>query len=816
MKVVYITDSEYVTPTYVSLMSLKKHRGMKHTDVCVISADINEDDINRIEELCCDDFSVRVICASIEEHRPVAQTCLSKDIHVSAASMLKFELDTIFPEDNVILYLDSDTLISGDISELYNINLKDNYVAAVRDMGDMYTEKNRSFLASRIGLDSATYFNSGVMLLNLSKIREDNIAGRLREYRANGINYFMDQDAYNHVMSHRVIWLDETYNFRAPILEEIGFEKTNEIFFSNKYHDPEEMLRDQKIIHMSDRFKPWKYYTRWFSDMFIKYYNMSPYRDVPLKLESTLGLYYKARDDRNVIRDKMKYQAKKCGIWSFWNLIEQEAYLPESEYLKGRGMERFRGSEAGKNVWLFGCNGASESFIYTYSDTVKIAGILDNSTVRQGSDFHGIWVYSPEEAVCRMREETDTVIICMRISADTIAQQLDCLGFRNYYSLGVLIAGEEPYRSFIEELDEIKKRPLEDIVMLESTNDCDGNAGAVYEYLKKRGSTHTFAWVLKNPDNRRLVHEGNIALCPSENVEELKKYLRIRAVAKWELWDNSPVRKVRDDQINVFLQHYGMGYKKIAKFYGPPKYADYILTTTKLGYGMDPDSLTYFDEKRMIYGELPRNDVLFSDEWHELEKLTNRRYSKVVMWAPTLRESAENGRLDSDIEYPFGISVIYTDADMQRLDAWLNDKNMLLMIKLHPRQKLRHGFDNTDNVMFLDGGSVKKVHAYKLMTQMDAMISDYSSIVFDYMLLDRPIAFALEDREHYRISFLMDDPNAFMPGEKIFGFDDLIHFLENVYNGADTFAEERRALSAKYNAPPEGRGCEKLVKYLGL
>jgi CDP-glycerol glycerophosphotransferase (TagB/SpsB family) len=116
----------------------------------------------------------------------------------------------------------------------------------------------------------------------------------------------------------------------------------------------------------------------------------------------------------------------------------------------------------------------------------------------------------------------------------------------------------------------------------------------------------------------------------------------------------------------------------------------------------------------------------------------------------------------------------------------------------------------------MDGESIKKVHAYKLMTQMDAMISDYSSIVFDYMLLDRPIAWALEDVEHYKIDFLMDNPLDFMPGEKIYNLSDLFAFLEHVSNGEDLFQAERNIVSDKYNAPRQGRGCENIVRILGL
>ena len=99
---------------------------------------------------------------------------------------------------------------------------------------------------------------------------------------------------------------------------------------------------------------------------------------------------------------------------------------------------------------------------------------------------------------------------------------------------------------------------------------------------------------------------------------------------------------------------------------------------------------------------------------------------------------------------------------------------------------------------------------------MDAMITDYSSIVFDYMLLDRPCAWVLEDREHYKIRYLMDDPDKYMPGEKIYKMEELLNFLKDVSDGRDPYRKERREICARCNPPAEGRGCEHLAEVLGL
>ncbi len=273
---------------------------------------------------------------------------------------------------------------------------------------------------------------------------------------------------------------------------------------------------------------------------------------------------------------------------------------------------------------------------------------------------------------------------------------------------------------------------------------------------------------------------------------------------------------MRSDQINVFLQHTGMGYKLVTKYYTAPTYVDYLLSVNEFVYDKVNRSLQFSPDTKVIFGGLPRNDVLFSGEWHELETLTKEKYDKIVMWAPTFRQIANSERNDSEREYPFGISIVYDPKDMSDLNRYLQEVNILLLIKLHPVQKKNYHTGDYSNILYIDGDKAKQVDTYKLMTQVDAMISDYSSIVFDYMLLDRPIAWALDDLSDFKLDFLMDDPMHFMPGEKLYNMNDLLNFLEHVRDNIDIYKEERNKVSIECNACNGRGGCETVAKALRL
>lgn len=510
------------------------------------------------------------------------------------------------------------------------------------------------------------------------------------------------------------------------------------------------------------------------------------------------------------------------SAYPFWDLITEEAYLPEDASLLENGCDAFREDAGGeeKRLWLFGCNAACREVIRQGGlggVPFRVAGILDNASSRQGKMFCGVPVFMPKEIVPTLHPKKDIVVIVLRLHADAVAKQLRKLGFFDIYSLGVLLADLEPYRSFVEELVKLKQKPVQDdLILMESMNDFDGNTGALYGYLKENKTKYRFVWIVKNPNAKNpYADDGDKVLCPN-NVDDLKEYMRLRATAKWEIWECDPIRKVRDDQINVFLQHYGMGYKQVAHIYSSPPYVDFALTTNPFVQKMESMSITYAKETRFIYGELPRNDVLYGNNRNELSKITSGTYRKVVLWAPTLRESRYYQRIDSDIAYPFGISLIYSDEDMKLLDKYLVKREMLLILKPHPRQRLNYAYEDYENILYLTGERARAVHPYKLLTQIDALITDYSSIVFDYMLLDRPCAWVLEDREHYKIEYLMENPETYMPGDKIYTMEDLFRFLSDVCEGKDTYRKERRNIRDLCNPPFEGKGCERLAEALGL
>ena len=109
-------------------------------------------------------------------------------------------------------------------------------------------------------------------------------------------------------------------------------------------------------------------------------------------------------------------------------------------------------------------------------------------------------------------------------------------------------------------------------------------------------------------------------------------------------------------------------------------------------------------------------------------------------------------------------------------------------------------------------------HLYNLVAQCDSLITDYSSIYFDYLLLDRPIGFTIDDIESYRRNrgFIIDNPESLMPGMKIRNIQDFKDFISNTINNIDTYSDERKKINDLANKYQDDNNCKRIIELVKL
>lgn len=266
INIVYICDDNYAIPTAVSISSLikNKHDNINY-NINIICSNLSEQNLNILENLESDFVKINLI---VEKNIKKYKKLTIKNFHVSEAALYKFDLANLLDCDKVI-YIDGDTLIKKDLSELYSVDIENKYAAVIKDYKPLtYSPSHLEFLK----INHNAYFNSGIMLLNLKLIREEDLYSKLLDYRINGINKFMDQDTLNVVFKENVVYLNLKYNVMTSIVSYFKLNEINEYYELN-YKNIEDLYNDANILHLCTKFKPWIYHNVPFADEWKEYYD---------------------------------------------------------------------------------------------------------------------------------------------------------------------------------------------------------------------------------------------------------------------------------------------------------------------------------------------------------------------------------------------------------------------------------------------------------------------------------------------------------------------------------------------------------------
>lgn len=363
-----------------------------------------------------------------------------------------------------------------------------------------------------------------------------------------------------------------------------------------------------------------------------------------------------------------------------------------------------------------------------------------------------------------------------------------------------------------------KNKPLQNTIVIESHNDFDSNGGAFYEYLLKNhyNDKYKIVWLLKNekPTEMPKNVEAFYLYKPS-----LKKQKEI-CTAKYILTCQDVIGSVRDGQTSVYLTHGSVGLKAFKGKVNLPQNLTYCLMPSEyLEYILkDQYQINNTDIKSVVLG-YPMHDLLYMPLKKELHKITDKHYNKVILWMPTFRKGKAFGRNDSSFEEPLGIPIFYDLKSLAELNHRLKLENALLIIKIHPMQdKETIKVKDMSNIKVLDGDSVRKLNVdnYRLMKDADALISDYSSAAYDYLHLDRPIGFTVDDAKEYKLGFIVDPPEQLMGGQIIMNQLDFINFINSVLRNEDPYKNKRHEVFDKVFKFHDGNSCQRLADFLNL
>jgi CDP-glycerol glycerophosphotransferase (TagB/SpsB family) len=214
------------------------------------------------------------------------------------------------------------------------------------------------------------------------------------------------------------------------------------------------------------------------------------------------------------------------------------------------------------------------------------------------------------------------------------------------------------------------------------------------------------------------------------------------------------------------------------------------------------------DSAKVKITGFPRNDLLLNIRSGESEgvKILKKRYGvqRLILYAPTFRNQLE------DNEY------LFHDFDMQAFAKCLSNHNAAFLVKMH--------FVYRDTVMIKDlNGNGAPVHwlteeevpdLNAILRDIDILVTDYSSIYFDYLLLNRPIIFTPFDIDRYLTNDrpLYEKYEEATPGVKCMDWRSVIQAIDRILSRHDDHKGERETALKKYHTYCDGESCSRVYK----
>jgi len=365
--------------------------------------------------------------------------------------------------------------------------------------------------------------------------------------------------------------------------------------------------------------------------------------------------------------------------------------------------------------------------------------------------------------------------------------------------------------------------PIKNHIIFESHPDLSGNTFPLFKYMLENNLNEKYKliWLVndKNKYNNSFgtnVYFENIA--PKKLTGRIKVFY-LKATARCIISENRFIPKINKKQFSMYLTH-GTVIKDIGAIYANsigPK-CDYLLYQSQFVKELTANLYQASLDKLVCLG-FPRNDNLFVKSTCVKDIFKEKNFNKVIVWMPTFRQHYNKIRIDSTITFPLGIPILKSVEQLRELNTFLEERNTLLVLKPHPAQDLSVvKAESLSNFVLLYDEDLSKhnIQLYEFIGNADSLLTDYSSIYFDYLLLDRPIGITIDDIEEYgnTLGFIYENIFDILKGEYISNYDELLHYVDNVAKDHDIHREERNKIKDLMNHHQDNCSTKRVYEFI--
>ena len=252
--VFYAADDNYMPYLAVALTSLKENKTEDYEyRIHVLYAGELSEKAQKVKSMEEDNF--HIYFEDVESKMRAIQDCTYCRDYYTSAIFYRLMIPEMFPDYDKVLYMDCDTVALADVAKLYTIDIGNNFIGAAADQAVAAVPAFRAYTKYALNIAPHRYFNSGVIVMNLKKLREIGFYGKFCEVlRSYEFIIAPDQDVLNLICKDRVYYYGGEWN-QMPI--------------GGK--------GNPKLIHYNLTMKPWHYEDILFKEHFWHYAKRSEY-----------------------------------------------------------------------------------------------------------------------------------------------------------------------------------------------------------------------------------------------------------------------------------------------------------------------------------------------------------------------------------------------------------------------------------------------------------------------------------------------------------------------------------------------------------
>lgn len=257
----FTIDNGFAPYVSVAIKSLLKNASSDYFYLIhIVHEDLSEDNKKRLSKL--QTKNSKIIFSEMQNDLECITDRMGNRLRADIFSLSIFYrifIPEMFPEFAKAIYIDSDTVITGDISKLYNIDLEGNLIGAIADTSIMDVKILTDYTKEAVGVPCPKYINSGVLVFDMDKLREKGLASKflylLNKYQFDCIA--PDQDYINVLCKDQIKYIDDSWD-AMPV-------------------EGKEEMANPNLIHYNLFAKPWHYADVAYSKYFWEYAKETDY-----------------------------------------------------------------------------------------------------------------------------------------------------------------------------------------------------------------------------------------------------------------------------------------------------------------------------------------------------------------------------------------------------------------------------------------------------------------------------------------------------------------------------------------------------------